>query len=184
MRGYTEISTQEEMDALLTRLAGFHDSMAKELHIVNRGWIDEDRSMIMNHRFDARVLIQSQWRVPGLELLFVGVERLETGDPGEYGGALGSILHQATPVETRRILMVFDESLKITAQRAFFINRPEWTGPQTRMGSEVPSPECIPAATVDRRWRQCSSCADAFEASPEEIYVLCPSCKQLTELRI
>jgi hypothetical protein len=61
MKDYTEIRSQEEMDALLSRLAGFHDSMAKELHVANRGWIDEGRSMTMTHRFDARLLIQSQW---------------------------------------------------------------------------------------------------------------------------
>src|SRR3569832_945939 len=108
MRGYTEIRTQKEMDALVSRLAGFHDSMAKELHVVNRGWVDEDRSMTMTHRFDARLLIQSQWQIPGVELLFIGVAQLETNDPGEYWGAHGSIIHETAPVETSRVVMSFD----------------------------------------------------------------------------
>lgn len=182
MTGYTEVRTQEEMDALLSRLAGFHDSMAKELHLVNRGWIDEDRSMTMTHRFDARLLIQSQWEVPGVELLFIGISRLEAGDAGEYWGAHGSVVRKTAPVETVRIVMSFDNALKITAERAFFVERPGWTGLKARLGSEVPRPECVSATAVGGTWRQCSSCADAFEASPAETYVVCPSCKELTEL--
>lgn len=182
MKGYTEIRTQAEMDALLSRLAGFHDSMTKEIHLVNRGWIEEDRSMTMTHRFDSRVLIQSQWQVPGLELLFVGISSLETSDPGEYWGAQGAIVRQNVPVETTKIVMSFDESLKITAERAFFVERPTWTGLKARFGAEVPRPECVSATALEGTWRQCSSCAEAFEAQPEETYVVCPKCNELTEL--
>lgn len=182
MRGYTEVFTQDEMDALLARVGRFHDSMAKELHLLNRGWVDEDRAMTMCHRYDARLLLQTQWQVAAIELLFIGVESLETGDPGEFWGAGGSVAYKESPVETRRISMSFDTSLKITAERLFFVERPSWTGPDARMGLEVPHPGCIPAGSIGNGWRQCSFCAEAFEAPGGQIYLLCPGCKQLTEL--
>lgn len=51
MLGYTEIETQADLDDLLGRAAGFHDSMVKELRVVNRAYVRSDRSMVMNHRF-------------------------------------------------------------------------------------------------------------------------------------
>src|SRR5262245_6197782 len=59
MIGYTEIATQIDLDALLDRTARFHDSMIKELHVVNRANVASDHSMLMNHRFDARLLLQN-----------------------------------------------------------------------------------------------------------------------------
>lgn len=182
IKGYSEITDQEAMDALLGRMAGFHDSMAKELHLLNRGWVNEDRSMTMTHRYDARLLFQSQWEVVAVELLFLGVESLETGPPGDIWGGAGWVVRKAAPVEERRVSMSFDNSLKITAERLFFIERPAWTGPRARMGEEIPHPGCVPATAIGDPWRQCSACADAFEAPRGQRYVLCPGCSQLTEL--
>ena len=86
---YSEITTQLEMDALLARVAGFHDAMAKELHLSNRGWVEPDRSMMMSHRFDARLLVQSQWDPVAIELLFIGIETLSADK--KSGRVLGRI---------------------------------------------------------------------------------------------
>ncbi len=182
MNHYSEITTQEEMDALLARVAGFHDSMAKELHLLNRGWVGPDRSMMMNHRFDARLLVHSQWEPAAIELLFVGIERLLTEDPGEYWGASGTVELVTSPVEKRRVSIAFDDALSITAERLFTVDRPNWTGPRSRFGEEVPHPECVPATRVGDRWRQCSVCADAFEEEEEVLYCLCSGCGVMTEL--
>jgi hypothetical protein len=140
-KSYKEIKTQAEMEALLARVAGFHDSMAKECHLINRGWVNSDHSMVMSHRFDARILVQSQWSPLAIELLFIGVERVEIGDPGEFWGASGSVVYERVPVEKRRISVAFDGALDITAERMFVLNRPDWTGPRSRFGGEVPQPD-------------------------------------------
>jgi hypothetical protein len=137
--------------------------------------------MVMSHRFDARILVQSQWSPLAIELLFIGVERVEIGDPGEFWGASGSVVYERVPVEKRRISVAFDGALNITAERMFVLNRPDWTGPRSRFGGEVPQPDCVPATRIGDQWRQCSSCSDAFEAPAELIYILCPSCGVLTE---
>jgi len=182
MRAYREITTQEEMDGLLARVAGFHDAMAKEFHIMNRGWVGSDHSMMMGHRLDARLLVQSQWAPFAIELLFIGIEQMEVTDPGEFWDASGSVVQKDIPVEERRVSISFDSYLQITAQRMFVLDRTDWLGPQSRFGTEVPHPDCVTAVPIDDGWRQCSACADAFEAPIEIVFVLCPSCGTLTEV--
>ncbi|HET9227758.1 MAG TPA: hypothetical protein VFR31_13880 [Thermoanaerobaculia bacterium] len=181
MRAYAEITTQEEMDALLSRVGGFHDSMAKELHLVNRGWVDPDRSMTMTHGFDARLLIQTQWPPFAIELLFIGIEQLQAQPPGEFWGASGSVTLVEAPVEKRLVTIRFDDELAISAARLFVLDRSDWLGPRARFGVEVPHPDCVAANPMEDGWRQCSLCAEAFQESADVIYVLCPGCGTLTE---
>jgi hypothetical protein len=182
MRRYTEVTTQEEMDALLARVRGFHDSLTKEFHLTNRAWVATDRSMMMSHRFDARLLVHSQSQPVAIELLFIGIERLALDDAGEYGAASGSVVFETTPVERKRITLEFDRAFSVTAERLFFVDRPSWTGPRARFGDEVPHPDCVPATRLDERWRQCSSCGEATEAAVGAAYCLCSGCGAMTEL--
>src|SRR6185436_14021682 len=101
MQGYHEVASQLDMDALLNSTAGFHDSMLKELHATNRGYVSADHSMMMSHRLDGQFLIQSQWPPYALELAFLGIQRLELSDPGEYWGAEGKCEVVQAPVERR-----------------------------------------------------------------------------------
>ena len=59
----------------------------------------------MTHRFDAQVLVQSQWEPFAVELLFQGIRELQLDDPGEYWGASGTVELITAPVETRRVKM-------------------------------------------------------------------------------
>jgi hypothetical protein len=70
MKSYIEVKTQEDMVKLLNSIMGFHDSMAKEFHLMNRGWVDKDCQMMMSHSFDLQLLIQSQWEPYAIELIF------------------------------------------------------------------------------------------------------------------
>jgi hypothetical protein len=101
MVGYSEIETQTELDALLQRVAGFHDSVVKEFYLVNRAHVNPDHSMSMNHRYDARLLIQTQWQPFALEIVLIGVEELRTDAAGEYWGATALMKHTTAPVEKR-----------------------------------------------------------------------------------
>jgi hypothetical protein len=180
MFGYTEITTQADLDALFERAAGFHDSMIKELRVVNRACIRSDRSMTMNHRFDARLLIQTQWPPFAIEIVLIGIEELKSENATEFWGATGTV--DPTKEPGRRVSLKFDRSFAVLAERMFFRDRSDWLGPKPRLGSEVPEPDCTPATTIADRWRQCSGCADAFEVDPGEIHVVCPTCGRMTEL--
>lgn len=183
MRNYKEVTTQEEMDALLETIAGFHDSMTKEFYVINRGFVGPDKAMYMGHQFDGRFLIQSQWKPYGLELLFEDIFSLEVDGAEAYWGASGVVENNIFPVTQRKIKMSFDASLKITASRLFFRERSEWLGVKAFLGQEVSSSQMIAAVTLDGNWRQCSGCAEAWEEHDEIEIARCPNCKQLTELR-
>lgn len=183
MRGYREITSQEEMDTLLASIDGFHDSMTKELHLMNRGYVLPDHSMAMSHRFDAQILIHSQFPPGAIELLFIEIENMAIGAPGEYGGATGVICMTGKRVEKQIIEMTFDTGdLRISAGRLFCRVRSEWLGQQARFGDEVPMPEAIPAATIQGNWRQCSGCCNAWEEDPLHTFAICPECNAMTEL--
>jgi hypothetical protein len=156
--------------------------MAKELHLVNRGWVNPDKSMVMSHRFDARLLVQSQWEPIAIELLLLDISSLHIGAPNEFWGATGRVVIHTFPVEGASISLNFDNDLKVTCGRLFYVDRTSWTGPDCRFGREVPHPDCVPATTIEGTWRQCSACADAFEVNLGVEFVLCPNCGVLTEL--
>jgi hypothetical protein len=182
MNGYTEILSQENLNALLSSIRGFHDSIAKEAHLINRAFVSADGGMDMTHAFDLQLLIQSQWPPYAMELVFAGVRSMTLDDPREYWGASGSVTEAATGTAPRVIRLAFDKTFQVVAEQLFWRPRPEWTGPSARLRGEVPAPAAVIATPVDSSWRQCSACAEAWQAATEELYSRCPSCKRVTIL--
>jgi hypothetical protein len=183
MNSYQEVSNQAEMDGLLHSIRNFHDSMTKEIHMINRGAVLHDHSMVMSLQFDAQVLIQSQWEPFAVELLFIDILELTISDPRDYFGATGLVEQESAYNETSKIEMKFDSSFKISARQLFYRVQSEYLGMKARLNSEVPSPEAIPARLIGDQWRQCSSCSDAWEESVSQIYSVCPKCLALTEIK-
>jgi len=180
MHSYKEVITSDDMAELVDSIGGFHDSMIKEMRIANRAFVGPDRRMMMGHRYDAQVLVQSQWARFARELVFIEMTELGMGEAGEYstgGGSVEQILH---PVEHRQIKMLFDEQFEITAARLFFRDRPNWLGQRTRLRGEVPSPDAVSACRIEADWRQCSACSDAWQEWAEIEYSYCPTCSRLT----
>ena len=176
MREYQEIVDQAGMDELVASIHGFHDSMTKEIHLVNRSYVLPDHSMVMGTRLDARVLIQSQWPPYALELLFLEIEKITMAGHGEYWGATGIVGTTAKGIEKQTVEMSFDSgALKITAGRLFSRVRSDWLGQQTRFGDEVPLPEAIPATSVKGNWRMCSGCCNAWEEIRFDCFQSVPS---------
>jgi hypothetical protein len=184
MHSYRRISSQDEMDRLLDSIAGFHDSLTKEIHITNRGYVQADKSMAMSHKFDAQVLVQSQWNPFAIELLFVGIEDLCLNSPRESWGASGVVETGIKPLGASRITMSFDHSLKIVCGELLYRVRDNWLGQQCFLRSEVPAPEAVSAKSIQDNWRQCSSCSDAWEVPICDEFAYCPSCGLLTQLAI
>ncbi len=182
MKHYQEVVNQGEMDGLLNSIGNFHDSMTKEIHIINRGAVLHDSKKLMNHQFDAQVLIQSQWQPYAVEILFVDVIKFAINDAGEYFGAAGLVRQESAYNEVRKIEMKFDSSFKISARQLFYRVQSEYLGMKAHLNSEVPSPKAIPAKVIDDNWRQCSYCSYAWEENPNEVYSACPKCMSLTVL--
>jgi len=170
------------MESLLDSVAGFHDAMAKEFHIGNRGHVMSDHSMAMSHCFDLQLLIQSQCAPFCVELVFCNVRDLRISNPGEFYDATGSVTRVSAPVGKVDIELEFDACLSIKAEELYYCVRDSWLGPQTFFGHEIPSSAAIPASKIDEVWRQCSNCSDAWEESPDVVFSRCPSCGELTEI--
>jgi hypothetical protein len=182
MRGYTPIKSQEDMEALLGSIADFHDSMTKELHLSNSGFVDTNHSMSTSPA-DVRVLIHSQWEPFCIELVFCSVFELSyCGASGPYWDATGQYTHSEIPVEHQEVSMNFDGDLKIGSRSLYYRIRPGWLGRPARFRGEVPSDQAIVATLIDDGWRQCSECFDAWLLPTEEQFSYCPSCGRLTEL--
>ena len=176
MNGYHEITTQEEMDRLLDSMAGFHDSMTKEVHLINRGSVEPDGGMFMTHRLDAQVLLQTQAPPPrAAELVFIGIQEIRMEPPGEYFSATGTVERDLS------IRMSFDRSFEIRARRLFYRMRPDWLGSRAFLTSEVPSPDALKAILIGDGWRRCE-CGDAWQVDDKEPFSVCPACGSLTEL--
>jgi len=183
MKNYSEVTTQSELDALINSFGDFHDSMAKEIHMINRGGVLADHKMLMNHQFDAQIIIQSQWQPYAIELLFCDVQQLSIEDALDYVSATGSVKQESSANETLRIGMNFDSAVKISARRLFFRVQPDYLGIGALLRSEVPSPTTISAKLIEGGWRQCLDCNETWEDDPQSSYSVCPKCLVLTELR-
>jgi hypothetical protein len=183
MKDYKEITTQTDMEALLSMVVGFHDSMAKEIRVINHGFVLPDHSMDMGHRFDCQILIQSQWEPFALELLACKMLNLDISDAGDYGGAEGKVISIESPAQRREIQLRFDASLSILSERLFYAVRPDWLGPKSRFRGDMPGPDAIDADALDGRWRQCSGCCDAWDEDTDLVFSICPTCRCLTELK-
>jgi hypothetical protein len=149
--------------------------MTKELHLLNNGFVESGGAMQMGHRFDLRLLVQTQWEPHAVELIFVGVQNLELKDPGEYWAATGRV-NSDRKTGNQQVRFQFDGALSVHAERLFWRERPGWIGRTPRLGAEVPLPDVVPARTIQDEWRQCSACADAFECSNDVDYARCPGC--------
>jgi len=181
MTGYREISSTEDLDRMLDRVAGFHDSLAKEFHVVNRGSVLPDLSMAMDHRFDGQFLIQSQGPPFALELVFSNITELHVNNPRECFSATGKVLCTGRNQE-KAVELNFDGAIKIIARRLFHADRSDWLGHRAFLGREVPSVEAVHARKIEGRWRQCSAYSNAWAEEDGINFSLCPGCGKLTEL--
>ena len=171
------------MEALLSLISGFHDSMAKEIRVINHGFVMSGHSMDMGHRFDCQLLMQSQWEPFAIELLACNMLTMNIADTGDYCGATGKVINIQSPVQKRVIQLRFDSSLSIDTERLFYAVRTEWLGPKTRFRGDMPGPDAAKAIALENRWRQCSQCADSWEEDCDIVFSICPSCRCLTELK-
>lgn len=164
MRGFTEVTTQAELDAFEDVVDGFIDAVVKEARLLSRG-----------NMFDVQLLVQSANLDQDVEIVLHRVE--------SYVLCAG-VLDDGLPCTIRetgtwppREVTVGD----LTAAEFFYRKRPK-SGPGAVLEGEMPSPVAVPASDLGKGWRQCSECSDAWEESPARIFSRCPSCGALTEL--
>lgn len=183
MQGYVEIMSDYEFDAVLGTISHLHDSLTKEIHLVNRGYVDSVAGTVMSFQFDVRVLFQSQWPPHALEFVFVDVDDLSLLGADEHWGAGVQEVKRSTTDERSFVLRV-DEKLRISARRVFYRTPEDALGDRVFFSGEVPSPYTIVAKRFEDDWRQCGNCSNVWEAAQTVIFARCPSCGLLTEYAV
>lgn len=185
MRDYREVVDTAGMEAMLQRIAGFHDSMVKELHMVSRAYLTVEQAICMARSRDLRLLINSQWDLPGVEFLCINVASMRWAGPTDgtneaAWGGLGTVTQAPGCVDRQEVRLKVDDDLSIVCERLFVAERPDWTGPQSRFAGEVPSPDSIAASDLGAQVWQCSSCAATFAEPLFGDWAYCSGCQQLT----
>lgn len=181
MIGYDEILNQGQVDQFLSRCVGFHDSIIREVRIVNRTHVASNYHMFPIDRYDASLLIQMQLGPGAVELFFHNVKEIQLGVADENDSAVGRVVRNDKSID-QGIELEFDSGFRIVAERLFWRERPEFLGRAYRLAVEPPSIEAVSAITLEGDWRQCSSCSDAWQESRHIQFSRCPLCGQVTEL--
>ena len=82
---WIEVNDSEDIENLLEKFGGFHDSCLKELFMWTDSYVDENLSMGVSAELDTnvRILFQRQFRDPSaIELLFEGVTQFHIVSKG------------------------------------------------------------------------------------------------------
>lgn len=137
--GYREITSQQSMDEMLDEFSGFHDSLIKEIHILNRSYVGPDLSMriVPSGTYSARVLIQRQFDDPSaVELLCLGITKFVLLDHEFVLSAEGYVESEAedTPSSLR---LVFDDVHTIQCQQLWIRPVSDWMGITPRFGNFI-----------------------------------------------
>ena len=175
---YTEIKNPGELEVFLHQTVTFHDSMLKELQMINRAFVMESKSMDMWHRFDVKILFQTQWDPIAFELVCLDVSYLSTTEPDVFEGSSGNFIESPEQL----IKLSLDGEFVVHCKRLYYKLSPELYGNNEHLGSQVPCNEMVKAEILEDEWRQCGNCSDAWEVSVSRKIATCPSCNKVTYL--
>ncbi len=176
MEEYTEIKSSDELDQFLHEKVTFHDGMLKEMQIINRGYVMENKSMNMDHSFDAKNLFQTQWDPVAFELVCIGVSHLKATGAEEFMGSSGKFIESPE----RLIELSLDGDFIIQCKQLFYKITPGLYGNSEHLGSQIPSVNMVLATKLENNWRQCSECSNIWEVSSVLKIATCPSCNKVT----
>jgi len=178
MSNYIEIATAEELHVFLHETVTFHDSLIKEVQMINRGYVMEDKSMNMGLQFDTRILVQSQWEPIAFELLCIDTKKLLAIGPEEYMGSRGEIIDSPE----RLIKISLDGEFAVECKKLFYKLTLEAFGNYEHLGSQVPSDDMVQAELLNNNWWQCGGCSEAWQVDVGRKYSTCPKCNRVAEL--
>ena len=178
MENYIEICTAEELEKFIHETVTFHDSMVKEVQMINRGYVMENKSMDMSHQFDARILIQSQWDPIAFELVCIDIKQLNVIGSRDYMGSHGKVIE----IPKKIIEISLDNEFIIQCKSLSYRLTPELFGNYEHLGSQVPSDKMIEVTHLDLNWWQCDNCSEAWQIEAIRKYSTCPKCNSVIKL--
>jgi hypothetical protein len=174
MRGYIEVTNADELKAFEDVIDGFVDAVIKEMHILNRSFVQkDDRWLVTGAGFDVQVIFQSQNRDHDVEVILRGVRSPSHIDPDVFDDGMLCSIKETKSWPEREIKIG-----GLCGSQLFYRTRDK-AGERPVLGPEIPSPVAFPATPLDSDWRQCSQCCDAWKELESVTYSRCPSCGQL-----
>jgi len=177
MRGYTEVTTKEELSTFENAIDGFVDCIVKDARLLNRGYVDaQSRSLHEGDGFDVQIVFQSQNVEHDVEVILCRVQSCNFD---------ASVLEEAMACSIRETGTWPERAIHLgdlCCAQIFYRLHPK-SGQGAILGPELPSSLAIPATQLKLGWRQCSECLDAWQEADETLISRCPACGSLTELQ-
>ncbi len=174
--GWNQITSQSEFDHVLSEFS-MHDSLLKEYHVINRGYVNADYSMTMAHSFDGIFLFQTQSAPLSILFLLLDIENIHIDSPDEIYSGRGEII---PGIDDEKKISIIADGINITSKHLFHKMHPESFGPSAFLGSEIPSLKMYTARLDEDNWRQCGNCSNMWQVDPKIEIAVCPECLQLT----
>lgn len=139
MSEWLEISTLEELEAFLMKVGNFHDGIVKEVHWVNRDFVNKSLSMMPYQLAQVRMLVQRQWAEPSaVEMRFENVWRVQLDTVDFVFGSEASVeMSSRTLGQARSLLVLKMENSEIAFERMRWRDASEWMGPEARFGQAI-----------------------------------------------
>lgn len=143
---WIEVKDSKDIENLLDKFGGFHDSCLKELYMWTESYVDENLSMGISPELDTnvRILFQRQFHDPSaIELLFEGVTQFHiVPSPINYDSIIYDaklILHKglfywADDYDWEPEDYSLDTNSWISAKRLKWRDASSWMGKQNRYG--------------------------------------------------
>jgi hypothetical protein len=174
---YTKI-TSNNIDIFLSLVKDFHDSLIKEVHMINSAFVDKEKAMHMDISYNVRLVIQSQYNPIGIELLLIDVREMQFEKLFEiYGGNIEEL------IENEELFALnLDNEFRITCSKIYYQTKDDWYGNKVFSHGHIPTENTILSTNLDNNWRQCSECNEAWENDSTVKLEKCPKCNSLTEL--
>lgn len=156
---------------LMTLCRKLHDSILRELHIVNRNFFGESAA---EHPFifDGRVYVQAQQMAPGgVEFVMEDVIVSNLSDSGD----IESVQIEFNFAREDRPFALKIDLNEFSCKRLWFREWREVAEPTTKFGGAIPVDPAT-ATRLKEKWIQCGNCADAWQYGFQAEFVLCPAC--------
>ena len=140
---WKQVKTASDVEDVLTRFGGFHDSCLREIHLWTEHYVADNLSMSCPGHLDthARLLFQRQFRNPSaIELVFHQVVGLcVVPSPENYD----SIIFDASLTLKDGVFRWTDgedQGTWIAARELWWREASEWMGSELRYGAGTPPP--------------------------------------------
>lgn len=177
MRGYTEITTQAELDAFVEEVDALWDSILKETHVLNSGFVNRtDPYLATSVGFHVQMIFQSQVVHHDIEIVLCGIEEFRFDCHCLEDG-----IRTWSVRETDKWPRLEIRIGNLVASRMFYRLRPK-SDRAAILGEEVPHPDAPPATIIEPGWRMCQHCINAWQKDESIIFARCPKCGHVTEL--